>query len=128
MAKKHAVPPQGTDQWWTGDKRLRDFREEKARLASLTNDLGGIKELSYQRLTLARRAIRIGMRLDALDLAFDQGGSQEQPSYAGLATLELNLYRALGLSRVPKQVGLQATLLEAQEAVDSTSPLKEESL
>ena len=69
-----------------------------------------------------------GMRLDALDLAFDQGGSQEQPSYAGLATLELNLYRALGLSRVPKQVGLQATLLEAQEAADSTSPLKEESL
>lgn len=111
--------------WKHLDKRGRPSREHRARFGDLVNALGGEKDLSPQRHTLAERVTYVGLLLETLQLRFAQGELTHLPQYMGLATLELNLYRALGLSRVPKQIGLQAKLLEAQQTAESTSPQKE---
>ena len=108
--------------WKHLDKRGRPSREHSARFGDLANALGGEKELSPQRHTLAERVTYVGLLLETLQLRFAHGQLEHLPQYMGLAQLELALYRSLGLSRVPKTIGLQAKLLEAQQAVDSTPP------
>jgi hypothetical protein len=86
------------------DGRFRTARTLKQRLRALTNDLGGITELSYQELSLVHRCLHLERLLERRESTLAHGGTIDDQSYfSGITTLS-SLFTKLGLRRRAKAV------------------------
>jgi hypothetical protein len=59
------------------DGRVRAARTLRQRLRELTNDLGGLANLSYQEQSLCKRAIHIERLIEKKELTLSHGGKVE---------------------------------------------------
>jgi hypothetical protein len=98
------------------DGRVRAARTLRQRLRELTNDLGGLANLSYQEQSLCKRAIHIERLIEKKELTLSHGGKvDEQGYYSALTTLS-SLFSKIGYRRRPKVVGTLAEVLSQQES------------
>ena len=86
------------------DGRSRIARALHARLAELVTDLGGAERLSYQRASLARRAVFVEARLAHMEGELASGIEVDVVRYTSLLNSLIGLFRLLGLQRHARTV------------------------
>lgn len=89
------------------DGRTRAVREYRRRLAALMADAGGEAAMSYQQRALAKRAIHLEARIEALDAATARGEAVEAGTYGLLVNGLHGLLKSLGLPRKTKPVSIE---------------------
>jgi hypothetical protein len=101
------------------DGRYRAAKTLKQRLRALTNDLGGITELSYQELSLVHRCLHLERLLERRESILAHGGTIDDQSYfAGITTLS-SLFSKLGLGQRAKQVRSLSAYLKGEDTLTS---------
>ena len=86
------------------DGRLVVARTLRDRLKELTNDLGGLSQLSYQERSLAKRCVHLERVVERFEATLARGGTVEYGHYFGLINALSGLLSKLGLKRRPKQI------------------------
>ncbi|MBI5315847.1 MAG: hypothetical protein HZB34_07740 [Nitrospirae bacterium] len=86
------------------DGRSLIARALRGQLRELTNDLGGIAQLSYQERSLAKRVVHLQRLIEQKERALMQGDPVDQTSYFSAVTLLSSLLSKLGLKRRAKQL------------------------
>jgi hypothetical protein len=81
------------------DGRVRLARTLRERMRALTNDLGGVKELSYQEQSLCKRAVHLERLLEQKEAMLAHGGTCDESSYLNAINALSGLYSKLGLKR-----------------------------
>ena len=109
------------------DGRVRVAKSLRERLNSLVSDLGGPAELSYQELSLCKRAIHIERLIEKDELSMAHGGVVDRfATIAAINTLT-SLFSKIGLKRRAKILNLKDYLANSQQPAPSgPSPSKEE--
>ncbi len=97
------------------DGRVRVARSLRDRLRALTNDLGGIPNLSYQELSLCKRAVHLERLIEKRESTLAHGGTLDENSYYSAITTLSSLFAKVGYKRRPKVVGTLAQLLGAKD-------------
>ena len=121
------------------DGRSFVARTLRDRLRALTNDQGGAKTLSYQRLSLNKRAIHIERLIEkTFEIPLANGQPVDVNAYLAAINCLSSLFSRLGLERKSKVISLGDYLtckktLEAQTetpqpAPSGPSPNKEDAL
>jgi hypothetical protein len=86
------------------DGRVRLARTLRERMRALTNDLGGVNDLSYQEQSLCKRAVHLERLLERKESALAHGGTCDESTYLNSINALSGLYSKLGLRRRAKQV------------------------
>jgi len=86
------------------DYRYRAAKTLRQRLLELTGDLGGADLLSYQELSLAKRAIHVERVIEKFESRLAHGAEIEYAHLFGLVNCLSGLYSKLGLKRRPRHV------------------------
>lgn len=118
MAKaKTSSLPDGFSQDWLErlDKRSTFSRAVLARFDALTADLGGRENLSYQRLSLAKRAIYVEAVIEQQEARLARGEDVDLGKVSVLTNSLVGLLKTLGLDRVARETTL-ADYLARREA------------
>lgn len=97
------------------DGRVRVARTLRDRLRALTNDLGGLANLSYQEQCLCRRAVHLERLIEKRELTLAHGGKVDENCYYSAITTLSSLFSKVGYKRRPKVVGTLAQLLSAKD-------------
>lgn len=96
------------------DRRSAIFHAISARLADLTQDLGGADALSYQQRSLCKRAIWIESRLMAIEEEMIVDGNDEaMGTYGYLTNILMGIYKTLGIHRQARSIGKLRDYIEA---------------
>jgi hypothetical protein len=101
------------------DGRVRVARTLRDRLRELTNDLGGVAQLSYQEASLCRRAIHLERQVERLESTLAHGGSVDYTQYFSMINTLSGLFSKIGLKRRAKQVQSLSEYLKDQSAQQS---------
>ena len=103
MGSKRTVPNEYRDGWIDSlDGRTNLGRAIKDRLAALESDLGGRDGLSYQRHSLAKRAIWQEVVIEQQEAAIARGEKVDMGSLIQANNGLIGLYKALGIDRVAR--------------------------
>ncbi|MCC5794956.1 MAG: hypothetical protein JJT85_09500 [Chromatiales bacterium] len=106
MAKKmKEIPSKYAEDWVeTLDRRSAVSRAVLSRLAALEDELGG--DLSYQRRSLARRAVWVEAICELREAELARGGLEQMDlgPYVQAINALTGLYRVLGFDRAQKKV------------------------
>lgn len=87
------------------DGRVRLAKNLRQRLRALTNDLGGLKDLSYMEQSLCKRAVHLERLIEKRELSLAHGGSVDEQSYLSAITTLSSLFSKVGLKRRAKVIG-----------------------
>lgn len=98
------------------DGRTRMAQVINARYQSLTNDLGGVEQLSYQQRSLARRALWFEAMLEQWEAALARGEDVDPGKLTNTTNTLIGLYKALGLQRQSREVSLNDVIRRSQVA------------
>lgn len=85
------------------DGRYAISKEVRSRFEALTEDLGGLDALSYQKRSIAERCVWLECFLAAQERSLAEGGKLDVGQWVQANNSLLGLYRALGLSRVARK-------------------------
>ena len=96
--------------------RVKVARTLRDRLRALTNDLGGTSALSYQELSLCKRAVHLERLIEKREATLAHGGTLDENSYYSALTTLSSLFAKVGYKRRPKVVGTLAEVLSQQES------------
>ncbi len=109
--KPVSLPDRFSEQFLEGmDGRSRIAKELRSRLDDLMQDLGGELSLSYQRRSLAKRAVFLEATIEGREAALARGDDVDLgPLIQGVNSL-IGLYRVLGLNRRSREVSLNEYL------------------
>ena len=112
--KNRDIPDRFSFGWLDSlDSRLAIAREMRARYAALTDDLGGIDNLSYQQRSLCERALWLEFWLAQQERELASGNEFPVNSWIQGSNSLIGLYRSLGLERQAKSITL-ADYLESK--------------
>ncbi|MGJ7456961.1 hypothetical protein [Halomonas sp. RA08-2] len=96
------------------DGRTRLAQACRARYAALTDDLGGHERLSYQRRSLARRAVWLEAVIEVQEAALARGEDVDQGRMTQAINSLLGVLKTLGLDRVAQEVPDLQSFLKAR--------------
>ena len=116
--KSDTVPERFRQGWLHSlDGRLSLARELRQRYQELTDDLGGADQLSYQRRTLAERAVWLEYHLSRQEQALAEGGEDfNAGQWVQSCNALVGLLKTLGLDRAARDVPTLAEYLAKREA------------
>jgi hypothetical protein len=101
--KANEVPEKFVPGWLDQlDGRLAVAKDVRARFELLTEDLGGLDTLSYQRRSLVERAVWLEFWLAQQERVLAQGGDFAVGVWTQGCNALLGLYRHLGIERKAK--------------------------
>jgi len=101
--KQAEVPQQYSEDWIDRlDGRTKLAQAVRTRLNALTADLGG--GLSYQRRSLAKRAVWIELVIEQQEAALARGEDVDQGRLTQAVNTLIGLLKTLGLERVARDV------------------------
>lgn len=105
MTKQSALPDDYSADWIQRlDGRTRLAQAVRQRYAELTTDLGGHDALSYQRRSLAKRALWQEAVIEQMESALARGEDVDLGRMTQSVNSLQGLYKTLGLDRVAKPV------------------------
>ena len=114
--KQTDIPQQYTPDWLEKlDGRTAIARAVNERLAALLSDLGGADCLSYQRRSLAKRAIWTEALIEQTEAALARGEEVDVGRMTQANNSLIGLYKALGLERAARDVPDLQTYLKQRE-------------
>lgn len=109
--KTAEIPARYQDDWIQSlDGRTALAKSVLARYQALTDDLGGLAHLSYQRRSLAKRALWIECLIEQSEAALARGEEVDLGRLTQAVNSLVGLLRALGLDRVKREIGLSEYL------------------
>ncbi len=94
------------------DGRIRTARTLRDRLRGLTNDLGGLANLSYQEQSLCKRAVHLERLIERKESTLAHNGTLDENAYLSAITTLSALFTKIGLKRRAKLIGTNGTLAE----------------
>lgn len=103
------------------DGRVRVARTLRDRLRGLTNDLGGVNGLSYQELSLCKRAIHLERQLEQFERTLAHGGTVDYTQYYSMINVLSGLFSKVGLKRRAKQIPSLSDYLKKDSSSLSTN-------
>ncbi|MGQ7242942.1 hypothetical protein ACUN9V_05695 [Salinicola sp. V024] len=107
MPKQPEFPVSYSSDWLEKlDGRTILARAVHQRYAALTDDLGGVDALSYQRRSLAKRAIYIEAVIERHEAALSRGEDVDMGRLTQATNSLIGLLKALGLERKARDVSL----------------------
>lgn len=105
MTKQSALPDDYSADWIQRlDGRTRLAQAVRQRYAELTTDLGGHDALSYQRRSLAKRALWQEAVIEQMESALARGEDVDLGRMTQSVNSLQGLYKTLGLDRVARDV------------------------
>jgi len=122
--KSDTVPERFRQGWLHSlDGRLSLARELRQRYQELTDDLGGADQLSYQRRTLAERAVWLEYHLSRQEQALAEGGEDfNAGQWVQSCNALVGLLKTLGLDRAARDVPSLAEYLAQRASNAEASP------
>ncbi|QGM21430.1 hypothetical protein GJ672_03535 [Spiribacter sp. 2438] len=100
MGKKNELPPRYTHDWIESlDQRTSLARAVRDRLQRLEADMGGGDSLSYQRRSLAKRAIFMEALIEQREAAIARGEDVDQGQLTQATNTLIGLLKTIGLDR-----------------------------
>ena len=101
------LPEQYRSDWLEAmDGRRGTVKAIKERLGMLTDDLGGVDAMSYQRRSLAKRVVWLEAMIEQQEAAISRGEEVDAGKWTqGVNTL-IGLLKTLGLERVARDISL----------------------
>lgn len=103
MPKQSALPNEYSQDWLERlDGRTSLARAVRSRFADLTTDLGG--DLSYQRRSLAKRAVWMEATIEQMEAALARGEDVDLGRMTQAVNSLQGLLKTLGLDRVARDV------------------------
>lgn len=115
MPKANELPDNYTADWLERlDGRTRLAQAVRARYAALTDDLGGHDALSFQRRSLAKRALWIEATIEQSEAAIARGEDVDLGALTQRINSLIGLYKTLGLDRVQHDVQTLSDYLKAR--------------
>lgn len=115
MSKQGALPDSYTHDWLERlDGRTRLAQAVRARYDALTQDLGGHASLSYQRKSLAKRALWQEAVIEQMESALSRGDDVDLGRMTQAVNSLQGLYKTLGLDRVQREVSLSDYLAKRE--------------
>lgn len=115
MAKNAEIPTSYSADWLEKlDGRTQLARAVNERYTHLTNDLGGHDALSYQRRSLAKRAIWIEAVIEQQEAAMARGEEVDQGKLTQAVNSLMGVLKTLGLDRKTKDVPNLSDYLRAK--------------
>ncbi|WP_300271025.1 hypothetical protein [Halomonas sp.] len=108
MATKHSsIPTDYSSDWLEKlDGRTRLAQACRQRYAALTDDLGGHDHLSYQRRSLAKRAVWLEAVIETQEAALARGEDVDQGRMTQALNSLVGLFKTLGMDRKARDVSL----------------------
>ena len=107
MAKQGSIPTDYAQDWLEKlDGRTRLAQACRTRYAALTDDLGGHDALSYQRRSLAKRAVWLEAVIELQEAAMARGEDVDQGKVVQSLNSLLGVFKTLGLDRKARDVSL----------------------
>ena len=117
MSKTQQIPPKFTHDWLDKlDGRTAIAKALQERHGALVNDLGGTPSLSYQRLSLTRRAIHMEALIEQQEAALARGEDVDTGKLTQSINSLIGLYKTLGLDRVARDASLEAIISRSKGA------------
>ena len=116
-AKQQDIPQQYSPDWLEKlDGRTALARAVNDRYSALAADLGGHERLSYQRRSLAKRAIWMEAIIEQQEAALARGEEVDQGKLTQAVNTLSGLWKTLGLERAARDVpDLQTYLKQRRE-------------
>lgn len=115
MAKAQGLPDAYTDDWLSQlDGRTRWAQAVRARYAALTDDLGGHANMSYQRRSLAKRALWQEAVIEQMESSLAAGKEVDLGRLTQAVNSLQGLFRTLGLDRVAHDTGSLSDYIAAK--------------
>lgn len=103
--KKPEIPSKYTNDWLEKlDGRTRVAQVVQQRFQALTADLGGLDSLSYQRISLCRRALYLEALIEQQEAALARGEDVDHGRLTNTTNTLMGLYKTLGLDRQARDV------------------------
>ena len=113
MSKQGALPDSYSHDWLERlDGRTRLAQAVRARYDALTNDLGGHDALSYQRRSLAKRALWQEAVIEQMEAALARGDDVDLGRMTAAVNSLQGLYKTLGLDRVAREADTLADYIQ----------------
>jgi len=113
MAKTESIPESYTPDWLEKlDGRTTIAKVVNERLQTLAQDLGGFDRLSYQRLSLIKRAIWMEAIIEQQEAALSRGEEVDQGKLTQAVNSLIGLLKTVGLDRVARDVPDLASYLQ----------------
>lgn len=113
--KTTEIPERYQDDWIQSlDGRTALAKAIGSRYAELTADLGGMPHLSYQRRSLAKRALWMEAIIEQSEAALARGEDVDIGRLTQAVNSLVGLWRALGFDRVKRDVSLADYLAEVK--------------
>ena len=117
MSKLQDVPPKFTHDWLDKlDGRTNMAKSLQQRHSALMADLGGQSALSYQRLSLTKRAIHMEALIEQQESSLARGEDVDTGKLTQSINSLIGLYKTLGLDRVARDVSLTAVIERSKAA------------
>lgn len=111
MSNKQAIPQRFTHDWLDKlDGRTNVAKSLQQRHTALLSDLGGEHSLSYQRLSLTKRAIHMEALIEQQEQSLASGEDVDTGKLTQSINSLIGLYKTLGLDRVAVDVSLNAVI------------------
>lgn len=88
------------------DGRLGLVKAIRERLVMLTDDLGGVEQMSYQRRSLAKRVVFLEAMLEQQEAAIARGEEVDAGKWTQGINSLIGLLKTLGLDRVSRDISL----------------------
>lgn len=105
MSKQGALPDNYSHDWLERlDGRTRLAQSVRARYDALSTDLGGHDSLSYQRRSLAKRALWQEAVIEQMEAELARGKDVDLGRMTQAVNSLQGLYKTLGLDRVARDV------------------------
>ena len=105
--KSTQIPDKCSDGWLSElDSRTSIAKEMRERFQLLTNDLGGVKKLSYQQRSLAERALWLEYWLACQERDLASGEEFDVGKWVQAANSLQGIFSKLGLTRIVREMSL----------------------
>jgi len=111
------------------DGRAEVTRTLRERLSALISDLGGLDGLSYQEVSLCKRAVHLERLIELRELKLANGGTVDVNEYLSAINCFAGLLGKLGMKRKARTVTLKdylSTKPEPDPACPAPSPITKE--
>ncbi|APX94508.1 hypothetical protein BWR19_17085 [Halomonas sp. 1513] len=117
MAKQNPLPDDYSADWIQRlDGRTRLAQAVRQRYTDLTTDLGGHEAMSYQRRSLAKRALWQEAVIEQMEAALARGEDVDLGRMTQSVNALQGLYKTLGLDRVARDVPTLSAYIAAKGA------------
>lgn len=117
MSSKTAPLGTYSDDWIERlDGRTRLAQAVRDRLSSLESDLGGRDLLSYQELSIAKRAIWLETLIEQREAALARGQEIDQGAHVQAINSLIGVWKSLGLKRRAREAPTVAEYLRGRSA------------